>query len=106
MIVPALDEPRTILRASQQPIQFEPSQVTDRADRDVGGPPLAQLLRIEGVVPLARKDRCHPAVPLLFQRLKNAELVVYHDVAAGGIKPLDIIQSLLLMNIDQDIIVE
>src|ERR1700744_1057332 len=34
-------------------------QVADRVDGDVGGPPLAQFLGVEGVVALAREDGCH-----------------------------------------------
>ena len=56
-----------------------------------------------GILTLSGKHRGHPRVPGLLDRGQNAQLVVHQDIVLGRVTPLDIIQRLLFMNVDEHV---
>src|SRR5215472_4428640 len=75
-------------------------QVTDTFDRYVGGRVGRDVLGVESVVPLTRKDSRDPISPLFLHRRQYSELVVNHYVVTRRVPLLDILEHLLLVNVD------
>ena len=55
---------------------------------------------------LPEKDGRDPAFPATFDRVENAKLVVNDDVVVGRIAPLDVVEFVLLVDVDENITVD
>jgi hypothetical protein len=57
-------------------------------------------------VALPEKDGRDPAFPATLDRVENAKLVVNDDVVVGRIAPLDVVEFVLLVDVDENITVD
>src|SRR5512140_783157 len=87
---------------TQQDGKIEIEQVADALDRQVGRRIGREDAGIERVMPLAREDGREPLPQDLLHRRQDAELVVDHDVMAGRVALLDVVEHLLLVDVDED----
>ena len=55
---------------------------------------------------LPEKDGRDPAFPATLDRVENAKLVVNDDVVVGRIAPLDVVELVLLVDVDENITVD
>ena len=55
---------------------------------------------------LPEKDSRDPVSPATLDRVENAKLVVNDDVVGGRIAPLDLVEFVLLVDVDENITVD
>jgi hypothetical protein len=81
-------------------------EVRDAVQLDLAMRILGQDLGIGRVMSLTRKHRGDARPPDLLHGIQDTQLVVDHHVVFRGIQPLDVVQFLLLVDIDQHVPVE
>ena len=87
--------------AAEECRQITIHQLANPLDRQIGRWIVADILRIERVVSLARKDRRQAISPDLLHRGQNAQLVVDHHIVVRRVTFLDVMEHVFLVNIDQ-----
>src|SRR6185369_10089730 len=78
-------------------------ELTDPLHRDVRGRMALEMLRVGGVMALAREDRGDAFPPDLLHRAEDPHLVVDQDVAVGRIAALDVVELDLLVDVNEDV---
>ena len=81
--------------------QLEAEKIADAFDRDIGRRQGADHFRIASVAALPREHGRDAVPPEALDRRQDAQLVVDENVVFGWKTPLDVIEGLFLVNIDQ-----
>lgn len=76
-------------------------QRTDMLDGEIRRRIFSDLGGIDGVMPLARKNRRELRAPGLLHGREDPQLVIHHHVVPGGMATLDGLEHLLLVQIDE-----
>src|SRR5437764_171818 len=93
----AIDDALRFRRRSDQRFDVEREQIADGSDGAVGRRIAGDVLRVEGVVALARKDGGEALAHDVLHRGEQALLVVDHHVAPRRIETLDLVEHLLFV---------
>src|SRR5918996_4196187 len=80
-------------------------QVADALYRQVRGRTSGDGLRIVCILALTRKYRGYAVIPDFLDRVQNARLVIDDDIVLSRVAPLDVIQRLFFVNIDEHVAV-
>src|SRR5579884_4152232 len=93
-------------RRRPQPRQVAIEQVPDMLDRHVRRREGAEHLRVVRIDALAREYGRHALSPEFFDRRQDTQLVVNKNVMLGRIAPLDVVEGLFLVDIDQHVSID
>src|SRR2546421_5275653 len=82
---------------------FQPHEVADLLDRQVGRGIGTDGLEVKSVMPLPGKNSCQFLAPLLLDGSQDPHFVVHQHVMIGRKAGLDVCQHLVLMNVNQHV---
>ena len=92
--------------ARQQCGQVVVKQVADALHRQVRGRTCGNNFCVVGILTLTRKNGGHAVTQDFLDGGQYAWLIVHQDIVLSWVAPLDVIQRLFLVNIDQNVVVE
>ncbi len=77
-------------------------EVADCVDRDVGRRVRGENVRVVRELPLLREHGRHALSPVQLRCSEDPHLVVHEHIPLGGVPPLDVVELVLLVHVDED----